>query len=183
MESVRSIFQRVFTDRTHTAASTVGPHPRTTLTLSDSDPLRGTSPAVLFECGGRILGSSAGDDGTFLKSWPVQALDYLLSHSWHAAWRQKFLTLFIYINGLAACLGWWCGAYVAGACVISARSTSETILPFYAPDEAVNLWVLFKERILTSLASVFSAVIFASCWSRLRSCLFFRSQSVFLDKV
>mmetsp|Transcript_98228 Transcript_98228/g.305459 ORF Transcript_98228/g.305459 Transcript_98228/m.305459 type:complete len:541 (+) Transcript_98228:90-1712(+) len=101
---------------------------RTSITLNDVTLLRATTPAVILERVGRRLRQSVGgiggiasddEEDDFACSFPVGSIDIFLSHSWHARWQVKYLTLLFYFNavpsvlatsvlgGLCACWLWW----------------------------------------------------------------------------
>eukprot|EP00928_Gymnodinium_smaydae_P087855 TRINITY_DN72045_c0_g1_i1.p1 TRINITY_DN72045_c0_g1~~TRINITY_DN72045_c0_g1_i1.p1 ORF type:complete len:561 (+),score=55.79 TRINITY_DN72045_c0_g1_i1:178-1860(+) len=79
------------------------------LRLESDDLLRGTTLSVLLRNCGRTLARTSGGvgvsedvDDEFAKSFPVSELDYFLSHSWHADWRTKYVSLLFYFNSKAA---------------------------------------------------------------------------------
>ncbi|CAE7632617.1 cyp5 [Symbiodinium pilosum] len=144
---------------------------RCTAHLRDLTLLRGTTSAVLLNNFGWIMKSTTGGFGTVSdgendlhKSYVVGELDIFLSHSWHACWWMKYLTLLYYFNALPATLSavatgmLWCGLQYHQGCV------------------GVLAWRGFFPSSL-----LFFVVLFS--WHHARA--FFKSYrvSIFLDKV
>lgn len=103
---------------------------RCTAHLRDLTLLRGTTSAVLLNSFGHVMKSTTGGTGTvsegendYDKSYVVSELDIFLSHSWHACWWQKYLTLLYYFNALPATISavaaglMWCALQYRIGCV------------------------------------------------------------------
>ena len=147
---------------------------RCTVHLHDLSFLRGTTSAVLLEGFGQILRATTGGIGSvtdgandYWKSEAVDSgqLDLFLSHSWHACWWQKYLTLLFYFNAWPATL-----AVIVVAVIWC-------ILQYNLLCRCLWGW---RWRGFLPMSLVFIAVLFS--WHHLRATL--RKQSwIFLDKV
>mmetsp|Transcript_39732 Transcript_39732/g.91864 ORF Transcript_39732/g.91864 Transcript_39732/m.91864 type:complete len:526 (+) Transcript_39732:79-1656(+) len=144
---------------------------RCTAQLRDMSLLRGTTSATLLDNFGCILKSTAGGTGTvsegeddFMKSYAVQELDIFLSHSWHACWWMKYLTLLYYFNALPATLSALFAALLW--CTLQQSFGCEGILSWrgFIPGSVVYFVCLFS-------------------WHHIRAMLRAFRVSLFLDKV
>ncbi|CAE7663865.1 cobB, partial [Symbiodinium necroappetens] len=144
---------------------------RCTAHLRDLTLLRGTTSAVLLNSFGHVMKSTTGGTGTvsegendYDKSYVVSELDIFLSHSWHACWWQKYLTLLYYFNALPATIS----AVAAGLmwCALQYRIGCVGVLSWRG---------FFPSSIL------FFIVLFS--WHHVRALLESYRISIFLDKV
>mmetsp|Transcript_64628 Transcript_64628/g.151483 ORF Transcript_64628/g.151483 Transcript_64628/m.151483 type:complete len:523 (-) Transcript_64628:105-1673(-) len=144
---------------------------RCTAHLRDLTLLRGTTSAVLLNSFGHVMKSTTGGTGTvsegendYDKSYVVGELDIFLSHSWHACWWQKYLTLLYYFNALPATIS----AVAAGLmwCALQYRIGCVGVLSWRG---------FFPSSIL------FFIVLFS--WHHARAFLESYRVSIFLDKV
>lgn len=151
---------------------------RTTVTLSDTYLLRGTTSATLLEGCGRRLRSTAGGIGSvsadgeeeFRRSFQVPHVDYFLSHSWHARWWLKYLTLVFYFNLPPANIA----ALTAGLIVCCMRY----IFDFHFwPGRATGI------PMYCFFAGVCAFMGTLGSWHRIAERIPFFEKSVFLDKV
>lgn len=152
-------------------------HNRSSITLTDSSLLRGTTAAVLLACFGRRLRSTAGGIGTiaiaedeYNKSFVVPELDIFFSHSWHARWYLKYFTVLFYFNSVPAVVcSMSCACFSCGA---------HFLVENYAPSY-VRLFPSYQCFALGTLA--FFLCLF--CWQHFLVTAGCGARSLFLDKV
>lgn len=152
--------------------------PRSTISLEDTSVLRGTTSAVLLELSGSQLQTSpdkvAADarlaEENYMKSFRVESLDVFLSHSWHASWFQKYLTLLFYLNGLPAVTA---GMLTGALCMTVARLWQQE----GEEGSRIGMWTA------TALGSG-AVLLVLRFWQDLRSVVGCMQQpSIFFDKV
>lgn len=151
---------------------------RTSLTLEDVTILRATSPAVLLQGLGRRLRTTvggigmAGDersgDEEYAKSEQVDAIDLFLSHSWHAPWFLKYLSLLCYFNAGPSL---WVVAVAAAIFFLAGKSMHFC--------QAASWYLQALLPIMTSVVYFFLFVF----WSGIAVTIPWFRTKIFLDKV
>lgn len=162
---------------------------RTSCTLENLDVLRGTTTKVLLEDFGRRLRSTPGGIGfqsdnaahdEYKKSFVVNRLDIFLSHSWHAWWLHKYLTLLLYFNAKPAIIS----AVLVAVLVAPPSSPITQVASFFLGLESPLCLHLGSATFFTILLSAHHIGEWRRYYfPRFGSSCNFGSKTIFLDKV
>jgi len=162
------------------------------VTIEDHDIIRGTTTTTLLECFGRNFRSTSGGMGflssgedLYDKSNKVNDLDIFLSHSWHASWRLKYLTLLFYFNSIPAIVF---SVIVSMICTVVSEHDSESTSDFSAinfdsKNNNTGCWNIADDRLMASWIGPLALLGMLLTWHRIIN-LFERCRCyIFLDKV